>query len=103
MKSEENKELANLYKGPDIVEVIRSRRLRWLDHVQRRIGNTVIKRMWERRLYGMRSLARLKMHWYDQVRSNMKRLGTDLEKAEGRGVLLMGLKTMLVFDGPRSE
>lgn len=39
----QNRKFGDLYKGPDIVRVIKSKRLRWLSHIQYRNWNTIIK------------------------------------------------------------
>lgn len=68
--------------GPEIVGVIRSRRLGGLGHVQFRNGNTMIKKVCEGRPYRVRPLRRPRMDWNDQVRSNLRKLGVDLEMEE---------------------
>jgi hypothetical protein len=66
-----NEELHNLYSSPDIIRMIKPRRMRWAGHVAR-IGE-------ERKLYkalvenpeGKRPLGRTRSRWEDGMRMNL--------------------------------
>ena len=67
-----NEELYILYRSPNIVIVIRSRRLRWIGHVARReegrsllIGTPA----------GKRPLGRARRRWEDNIRTDLKERG----------------------------
>jgi hypothetical protein len=42
-----NKELRDLYSSPSIIQIIKSRRMRWAGHVARRGEDEVIGYWWE--------------------------------------------------------
>lgn len=79
-----NQELRELYKDPDIIAMVKSRRLRWLGHVYRRDVDSRIKRVWMGQPEGRRPLGRPRLRWSDQVRQDLRRLGASLETAEDR-------------------
>jgi hypothetical protein len=70
-----NDELHNLYSSPDIIRLIKPRRMRWAGHVAR-IGE-------ERKLYkalvenpeGKRPLGRTWSRWEDGMRMNVRASG----------------------------
>ena len=70
-----NEELNDLYSSPNIVRVIKSRRMRWDGHVAR-MG-------WERRAYralvgkpeGKRPLGRPRHKWVDNIRMDLQEVG----------------------------
>jgi len=80
--------LHGLYDSPDVVRIMKSRRLRWADHVAR-MGE-------KRRLYsilvgkpeGKRSLGRLRRRWEDNIRRHLREVGVCdenwLDLAQGR-------------------
>jgi hypothetical protein len=59
-----NEELHNLYSSPDIIRVIKSRRMRWAGHVAR-MGE---KRNAYRILVGKRPLGRPRHSWVDGIK-----------------------------------
>ena len=68
-----NKELNDLYSSPNIVRVIKSRRMRWAGHVAR-MGE-------ERGVYrvlgkpeGKRPLGRTRRRWVDNVRMDLQKV-----------------------------
>jgi hypothetical protein len=65
-----NEELNTLFKGEDIVRVIKSQRISWLGHVERMEDNAMLKG----RLYSKRRKGRPRMRWLDDVESNLKKM-----------------------------
>ena len=71
-----NEELNDLYCSPNIVRVIKSRRMRWAGHVAARMGE-------ERGAYrvlvgkpeGKRSLGRPRCRWVDNIRMDLQEVG----------------------------
>ena len=70
-----NEELHGLYDSPDVVKIMKSRRLRWAGHVAR-MGE-------KRRLYsilvgrpdGRRPLGRPRRRWEDNIRRDLREVG----------------------------
>jgi hypothetical protein len=46
-----NKELNNLYSSPNIIRVIKSKRMRWAEHVARMRERRGVYRVWVRNLW----------------------------------------------------
>lgn len=65
-KLRKNRELRTLYKDPDVIEIVKSKRLKWLGQVQRR-EHQIIKRGWIEKPDGTRPLGRSRIWWTDQV------------------------------------
>jgi hypothetical protein len=67
-----NDELHNLYSSPNIVRVIKSRRMRWMGYVAH-------MREW-RGVYrpkGKRPLGRPRHRWKDNIKMDLKEIGID--------------------------
>ncbi|KAG8319850.1 hypothetical protein J6590_082810 [Homalodisca vitripennis] len=79
----EKQELRYLYQEPDVVTHIRSGRLRWLGHVNRREEVSVIRKVWEGRPERTRPRDRPRMRWRDQTRANLRKMRKDLGKDRG--------------------
>lgn len=64
-----NKESRTLYEDPDIIALVNSKRLMWLDHGQRRGERQINKRerVWTERPDETRPLGRPKMRWKEPV------------------------------------
>jgi hypothetical protein len=74
-----NDELHNLYFSPNIVMVIKSRRLRWAVRVARVGEGRGVYRVLVGRLEGTRPLGRPKRWWEDNIKMDLRETGIDGE------------------------
>ena len=70
-----NEELNDLYCSPDIVRVIKSRRMRWAGHVVRKWERRGIYRVLVRKPEGRRSLERPRRRWEDNIMMYLQEVG----------------------------
>ena len=69
-----NKELHSLYRSPNIVRVIKSRRLRWAGHVAKmEEGRSVFKILTDIPM-GKRPLGRPRRRWEDNLRMDLEEI-----------------------------
>ena len=79
-----NEELNDLYSSPNIVRVIKSRRMRWAGHVARMGEERGAYRVLVGKLEGKRPLGRPRRRWVDNI-------GMDLQEVECGYVDWIGL------------
>jgi hypothetical protein len=72
-----NDELHNLYSSPNIVSVIKSRRLRWAGHVARMGEGRGVYRVFIGRPEGERPLGRPRRRWEDNIKMDLREIGID--------------------------
>jgi len=70
-----NKELHDLYSSPNIVRVIKSRRMRWAGHVARIGEERGVYRVLPGKLEGRRPLGRHRHRWVDNTRLDLQEVG----------------------------
>jgi hypothetical protein len=70
-----NEELNDLYCSPNIVRVIKSRRMRWAGHVARMGEERGVYRDLLRKPEGKRSLGRPRCRWVDNIRMDLQEVG----------------------------
>ena len=71
-----NEELNNLYSSPNIVRVIKSRRMRWAGHVARMDEERGVYRVLVGKPEGRRRpLGRLRRRWVDNIRMDLQEVG----------------------------
>jgi hypothetical protein len=70
-----NEELNGLYSLPNIVRVIKSRRLKWEGHVARMGEGRVVYRVLVGKPEGKRPLGRPRRRWEDNVRMDLQEVG----------------------------
>ena len=67
-----NEELNDLYFSPNIVRVIKSRRMRWAGHVVRMGEGRVVCRVLVGKPEGRRPLGRPRRRWVDNIRTDLQ-------------------------------
>jgi transcription termination factor 2 len=72
-----NDELHNLYSSPNIVKVIKSRRMSWAGHVARMGEGRGVYRVLVERPEGKRPLGRPRRRWKDNIRLDLRKIGID--------------------------
>jgi len=70
-----NEELNNLYSSPNIVRVIKSRRIRWAGHVARMGEGRSVYRVLVEKHEGRRPLGRPRRRWEDNIRMDLREVG----------------------------
>jgi hypothetical protein len=71
-----NEELNVLYPSPNIVRMIKSRRIRWAVHVARMGKERGVYRVLVGRLEGKRPLGRPRRRWEDNIKMDVGEVGT---------------------------
>jgi hypothetical protein len=72
-----NDELHNLYSSPNIVRVVKSRRLNWAGHVARIGEGRGVSRVLIGRPEGKRPLVRPRRRWEDNIKMGLREIGID--------------------------
>jgi len=70
-----NDELNDLYSSPNIVRVIKSRRMRWAGHVARMGEEREAYRDLVRKPEGKRPMGRPRRRWVDNIRTDLQEVG----------------------------
>jgi len=70
-----NEELNDLYSSPNIVRVIKSRRMRWTWHVARMGEERGVYRVLVGKPEGKRPLGRPRRRWADNIRTDLQEVG----------------------------
>jgi hypothetical protein len=69
-----NEELHDLYSSPNIIRIMKSRRMRWAGHVAR-MGEKIAYRLLVGKPEGNRPLGRLRRRWVDNIRMDLVEAG----------------------------
>jgi hypothetical protein len=75
MEKTHNKELYALYSSPNIIRVIKSRRLRWAGHVARMGERRGAYRALVGKPKGRRPLGKPRRRWEDNIKMNLREVG----------------------------
>jgi len=70
-----NEELNDLYLSPNIVRVIKSRRMRWAGHAAHMVEERGVYRVFVGKLEGKRPLGRPRHRWVDNIRMDLQEVG----------------------------
>ena len=70
-----NEELNDLYCSPNIVRVIKSRRMRWVGHVARMGEERGVYRVLVGKSEGRRPVGRPRHRWVDNIRMDLQEVG----------------------------
>jgi hypothetical protein len=77
MRKLHNDELHSLYSSPNIVRVIKSRKMRWARHVARMWEGRGVHRVLVWRPEGKRLLGRPRRRWEDNIKLDLREKGID--------------------------
>jgi hypothetical protein len=84
-----NEEFHILYLFPNIIRQIKSRRMRWAEHVSRMGEERKIYRVLVGKPEGKRPLGRPRRRWWDGLRMDLREIGWGsvewIQLAQGRG------------------
>jgi hypothetical protein len=72
-----NEELHNLYSSPNIIRMIKSRRMRWAGHVAQMGEMRNAYRILVGKPEGMRPLGRPRRRWVDNIKMDLREIGWD--------------------------
>jgi len=72
-----NEKLNGLYPAPNIVWVIKSRRMRWAGHVARMGKRRGVYRVLVGKLEGKRPLGRSRRRWEDSIKMDLQEVGCE--------------------------
>ena len=79
-----NEELNDLYSSPNIVRVIKPRRMRWAGHVARMGEERDAYRVLVGKPEGKRQLVRPRRRWVDNIRMDLQEVGCGLAQDRDR-------------------
>ena len=70
-----NEELTDLYSLPNVVQLVKSRRMRWTGHVSRMGEGRGVHRVLVGKLEGKRPLGRPRRRWEDNIKMDLWEVG----------------------------
>jgi hypothetical protein len=70
-----NEELHNLYSSPDIIRLVKSRRMMWAGHVARMGEERKVFKVLVGKPEGKRPLGRPRRRWEDGIRMDLREIG----------------------------
>jgi hypothetical protein len=73
-----NEELHNLYSSPNIIRIIKFRRMRWAGHVARMGGKENTYRIFVGKLEGKRPVGRPRRRWVHNIEVDLRKIVRDV-------------------------
>jgi hypothetical protein len=73
-----NEELHNLYSSPNIVRIIKSRRMRWAGHLARMGEKRNVYKLLVGKPEGRRPLGRPRRRWIDNIKMDLLEIGVSV-------------------------
>jgi hypothetical protein len=70
-----NEELRDLYSSPSVIRIIKSKRMRWVGHVEQTEEKGNAYRLLVRKPEGKRPLGRSRRRWVDNIRMDLGEVG----------------------------
>jgi hypothetical protein len=99
-----NEELNNLYSLPNIVRVVKSKRMRWAGHVARMGEGRGVHRVLVGKPEGKRPLGRPRRRWEDNIKMDLQEVEGDcgnwMERAQDRDRWRTLVNTVMNFRVP---
>jgi hypothetical protein len=99
-----NEELNDLYPTPNILRVIKSRRMRWAGHVARMEEGRGVHKVLVGKPEGKRPLGRQRRRWEDNIKMDLQEVGRGygdwMELAEDRDRWRALVSTVMNFGVP---
>jgi hypothetical protein len=99
-----NVELNDLYSLPNIVRVVKSRRMRWARHVARMRERRGVHRVLGRKPEGKRPVGRPRRRWEDNIKRDLQEVGEGggdwMERAQDRDRWRALVSTVMKFRVP---
>ena len=98
-----NEELRDLYSLPNIVRVVKSRRMRWVGHVARMGEGRGVHRVLVGNPGGKRILGRPRLRWEDNIKMDLRKVGGGgdwMELAQDRDRWRIVVNTVMNFQVP---
>ena len=104
LHNEELNDLNDLYSLPNIVRVVKSRRMRWAGHVARMGEDRGVQRVLVGKPEGKRPLGRPRRRWKDNIKKDLQEVGGGrgdwMELAQDRDMWRVLLGTVRDFRVP---
>jgi hypothetical protein len=72
-----NEELHNLYSSPSMIRMIKSRRMRWAEHVARMGAGENASMILVGKQEGKRPLGKQRCKWVDNTKMDLREIGWD--------------------------
>ena len=100
-----SEELSDLYSLPNIVRVVKSRKMRWAGHVARMGEGRGVRRIMMGKPEGKRPLGRPRREWEDNIKMDLQKVGGScgdwMDLAQDRDIWRAHVSTVMNFRVPK--